>query len=88
MTDEEHRYNVRLTWFRNKIVNVYIDGKKDFKVATPIDFWPDSPPDVLSPEDLFLASAVTCYGVSLSGVAKRFHAELSDFSTDQSSFRE
>ncbi|MGY5875300.1 MAG: OsmC family protein [Candidatus Thorarchaeota archaeon] len=79
MTSEEHRYKVKCTWDREKIVNVSISGKPDFKVATPPDFWPESPEDVLSPEDMFLASAVTCYGVSLSGVSKRYHAEFDDF---------
>jgi organic hydroperoxide reductase OsmC/OhrA len=77
---EEHRYKLNSSWVREKIVTIEIDGKPTFEVATPSDFWPDSPKQTISPEDLFLASAVSCYGVSLSGVAKRFHAEFSDFS--------
>ncbi len=34
---------------------------------------------ILSPEDLFVASAVSCYGVSLSGISERFHAGFKDF---------
>ena len=79
MSTEEHRYEMKCKWDREKIVDVHIEGKSDFKVATPLDFWPNGPNGVLSPEDLFLASAVTCYGVSLSGVAKRYHAEFDDF---------
>ncbi|MFW9788429.1 MAG: OsmC family protein [Candidatus Thorarchaeota archaeon] len=66
-------------WVRDKIVTIEIDGKEDFQVATPPDFWAESPKDILSPEDLFVASALSCYGVSLSGVAKRFHGEFKNF---------
>jgi organic hydroperoxide reductase OsmC/OhrA len=67
-------------WVKDKIVTIEIDGKDTFEVATPPDFWPESPPGVLSPEDLFVASIASCYGVSLSGVSKRYHAEFNDFS--------
>ncbi|MFW9809251.1 MAG: OsmC family protein [Candidatus Thorarchaeota archaeon] len=76
---EEHKYDMKSNWVKEKIVTIEIDGKPDFHVATPSDFWPESPKELLSPEDLFVASAVSCYGVSLSGVAKRFHAEFKNF---------
>ena len=79
---EEHKYEMSCKWSREKIVTIEIEGKKPFDIATPPDFWPESPLDVLSPEDLFVASIVSCYGVSLSGVSKRFHAEFKDFSID------
>ncbi|MHA2142306.1 MAG: OsmC family protein [Candidatus Thorarchaeota archaeon] len=77
---EEHRYKLESNWVREKIVTIEIDGKQTFEVATPPDFWPESPKELISPEDLFLAAAVSCYGVSLSRVSKRFHAEFTDFS--------
>lgn len=76
---EEHRYDMKSNWVRDKIVTIEIDGKPSFDVATPPDFWSDSPKDVISPEDLFVASALSCYGVSLSGVAKRYHGEFNNF---------
>ena len=76
---EEHRYDLASSWVKEKIVRIEIEGKSDFEVATPPDFWPESPKETLSPEDLFVAAAVSCYGVSLSGVSKRFHAEFSSF---------
>ncbi len=76
---QAHRYEIESKWVRDKIVEVRIDGKQDFKVATPLDFWPQAPAGILSPEDLFVAAIVTCYGVSLSGVAQRFHAEFKNF---------
>jgi organic hydroperoxide reductase OsmC/OhrA len=79
MSEEGHRYTMFSRWVREKIVTIEIDGKEDFQVATPLDFWPEGPSDKLSPEELFVASAVSCYGVSLYGVSKRFHAELKDF---------
>ncbi|MHA2378544.1 MAG: OsmC family protein [Candidatus Thorarchaeota archaeon] len=77
---EEHRYEMSSNWVKEKIVTIEIEGKQTLNVATPPDFWPDSPKDLLSPEDLFVASAVSCYGVSLAGVAKRFHTEFRNFS--------
>jgi organic hydroperoxide reductase OsmC/OhrA len=79
MTDE-HRYEMNSNWVKEKIVTIEIEGKPTLNVATPPDFWPESPRDVISPEDLFVASAVSCYGATLSGVSKRFHAEFTDFS--------
>jgi organic hydroperoxide reductase OsmC/OhrA len=76
---EEHRYDMTSNWVRDKIVTIEIEGKEKFDVSTPYDFWPEAPRDVISPEDLFVASALSCYGVSLAGVAKRFHGEFKDF---------
>lgn len=79
---EVHKYDLVSRWVKEKIVTIEIDGKPDFKVATPLDFWPDSPSALISPEDLFVASAASCYGVSLSGVAARFHAEFTAFTIE------
>ncbi|MFW9767530.1 MAG: OsmC family protein [Candidatus Thorarchaeota archaeon] len=78
-SEEEHVYTLTSKWVKEKIVTIDIEGKEEFHIATPPDFWPESPKELLSPEDLFVASAVACYGVSLSGVAKRYHAEFKDF---------
>ncbi|NHJ14049.1 MAG: OsmC family peroxiredoxin [Candidatus Thorarchaeota archaeon] len=77
--DEEHRYEINSNWIKEKIVTIEIAGKPTFEVSTPIDFWPEARTDIVSPEDLFVASLVSCYGVSLSGASQRFHAELTDF---------
>jgi organic hydroperoxide reductase OsmC/OhrA len=76
---ETHVYNMTSNWVRDKIVTIEVAGKPKFEVATPSDFWPESPKDLISPEDLFVASALSCYGVTLAGTAKRFHAEFIDF---------
>jgi len=76
---EEHKYDMESRWVREKIVTIEVGEKPELHIATPPDFWPESPPLLYSPEDLFVAAAVSCYGVSLSGVAKRFHAEFKDF---------
>ena len=76
---EEHVYEMKSRWVKEKIVTIEVDGKPTIECATPVGFWPERPPNLYSPEDLFLASAVACYGVSIPGVAKRFHAEFNDF---------
>lgn len=78
-SQKEHRYEMVSNWVKDKIVTVEIEGKSNLQVATPPDFWSESPKGILSPEDLFVASALSCYGVSLPGVAKRYHAEFKDF---------
>lgn len=70
---------MRSKWVREKIVTIEVDGKPTLEIATPLDFWPDGPPEKYSPEDLFLASALSCYGVSIHGVSKRLRAEFLDF---------
>ncbi len=79
MTSEEHQYEMQSSWVREKIVTIEVNGKPTLQIATPLDFWPESPTELYSPEDLFLASAVSCFGVSIHGVSKRFHAEFSNF---------
>jgi len=76
---DDHVYTMTSRWVKEKIVTIDIEGKETFHVATPPDFWAESPRELLSPEDLFVASALSCYGVSLSGVAKRYRAEFKDF---------
>ncbi|TXT55995.1 MAG: hypothetical protein BAJATHORv1_30379 [Candidatus Thorarchaeota archaeon] len=76
---EEHKYELTSRFVSDKIVSIRIAGKPEFEVATPPDFWEESPEGILSPEDLFLASAVSCYGVSLSGVSKKYRAEFHSF---------
>jgi organic hydroperoxide reductase OsmC/OhrA len=77
---EEHRYTIESKWIRDKIVTIEVAGKPTLEIATPQDFWPECPAGHFSPEELFLASAVACYGVSLHGVSQRFHADFTDFS--------
>ena len=79
MIIDEHNYEMQSNWIREKIVTIEVSGKPTLEIATPLDFWPESPNGLYSPEDLFLASAVSCFGVSIHGVSKRFHAEFSDF---------
>ena len=82
MTDsshEEHKYDLESRWVREKIVTIEAGEKPELHIATPPDFWSESPKKLYSPEDLFVASALSCYGVSLSGVAKRYHTEFKDF---------
>ena len=78
-SQEEHKYDLTSRWVREKIVTIEVEGKPELHIATPPDFWPESPEKLYSPEDLFVASAVSCYGVSIAGVAKRFHGEFRDF---------
>ncbi|MGY5865382.1 MAG: OsmC family protein [Candidatus Thorarchaeota archaeon] len=78
-SQDEHKYDLESRWVREKIVTIEVGQKPELHIATPPDFWPESPKKLYSPEDLFVAAAVSCYGVSLSGIALRYHAEFKDF---------
>ncbi|MHA2242643.1 MAG: OsmC family protein, partial [Candidatus Thorarchaeota archaeon] len=76
---EEHNYALTSRFVKERIVTIEIPGREVIESSPPIDFWSEGPDNTYSPEDLFLASAVTCYAVSIPGVAKRFHADFKDF---------
>ncbi len=79
---DEHEYTLKCCYLQDRVVEIKVEGVKSLKIATPEDFWPESPSGVLSPEDLLVASVASCYGVSLTGAALRFHAKITDFELD------
>lgn len=67
---KEFRFPVAVEWKGGPRTIATIDGKPDLPVATPPEFG-SGVEGVWSPEDLLVASAATCFAVTLSAIARR-----------------
>ncbi len=79
MSEEPHRYEVRVDWTRDRIGNLIIDGKPTIEVATPPEF-EGGVPGIISPEDLFVASAAACMMTTFVTFSKKMRFEYKAFS--------
>jgi len=64
------RFPVAVEWTGGPMTIATIEGKPDLPVATPPELG-SGVEGVWSPEDLLVASAATCYAVTLSAIARR-----------------
>jgi len=64
-----HRFPVALHWEGGRLTRAGIAGKPELEIATPPEF-KDGIPGVWSPEDLLVASAASCFAVTLVAVAE------------------
>lgn len=67
---KEFHFPVAVEWQGGPLTVAAIEGKPDLPVATPPEFG-SGVEGVWSPEDLLVASAATCYAVTLSAIARR-----------------
>jgi organic hydroperoxide reductase OsmC/OhrA len=67
---KDYRYKVGVDWEGDRITSVSSPDKPDLEVATPPEF-KNGVPGVWSPEDLLVASAASCYALTLTAVAER-----------------
>ena len=67
---KDFRYKVAVDWEGDRITNVTSPDKPDLTVATPPEF-KNGVEGVWSPEDLLVASAASCFAVTLVAVAER-----------------
>lgn len=67
---KDYRYKVGVAWEGDRITSVSSPDKPDLEVATPPEF-KNGVPGVWSPEDLLVASAASCYALTLVAVAER-----------------
>jgi peroxiredoxin-like protein len=70
------RFPVAVEWKGGPMTVATIGGKPDLAVATPPELG-SGVEGVWSPEDLLVASAATCYAVTLSAIARRGNIALS-----------
>jgi len=68
MTGDRYDYEMRAEWIEGKQVKLVVEGQHDLEVSTPSEF--GGPKGFLSPEDLFVASACTCYLTTFFAVAE------------------
>jgi organic hydroperoxide reductase OsmC/OhrA len=69
-TTKDFRYKVGVAWEGDRITTVTSSGKPALTVATPPEF-KNGVPGVWSPEDLLVASAASCFTVTMVAVAER-----------------
>jgi len=67
---KDFRYKVAVAWEGDRLTSVTSQGKPELTVATPPEF-KNGVPGVWSPEDLLVASAASCYAVTLVAAAER-----------------
>jgi len=69
-TAKTYSFPVDVQWVAGRLTRTTAVGKPDLQVATPPEF-KKGIPGVWSPEDLLVASAASCYAVTLLAVAER-----------------
>ncbi len=79
MSEESHKYEVRVDWDRDRIGSLTIEGKPTVQVATPPEF-EGGVPGIISPEDLFVASAAACMMTTFVTFSKKMRFEFKAFS--------
>jgi peroxiredoxin-like protein len=80
MTDEDvsHEYTVRVDWTKDREGNMLVEGKPVIEVSTPPEF--DGPEGIISPEDLFVAAAASCFMTTFVTFSKKMRFEYKSFS--------
>lgn len=72
---KDFRYKVAVDWEGDRITKVTSPDKPELTVATPPEF-KNGVEGVWSPEDLLVASAASCFAVTLVAVAERRELRL------------
>ena len=80
MTDDTHEYMVTVDWKHDQSGEMIIEGKPRVEIATPPEF--DGPEGIISPEDLFVASATTCLMTTFVTFAERLRFDFKSFSCE------
>ncbi len=80
MSDESHEYQVKLDWTHGRVGNLTVKGKPTIQVSTPPEF--DGPKGIISPEDLFVAAATSCFMTTFVTFTKKMRIEFKSFSCD------
>jgi organic hydroperoxide reductase OsmC/OhrA len=79
MSDESHTYEVKIDWTHDRIGDLIIEDKPTVQIATPPEF-EGGIPGIISPEDLFVASAATCMMTTFVTFSKKMRFEFESFS--------
>ena len=79
MSDENvsHEYTVRVDWTKGREGNMMVEGKPVIEVSAPPEF--DGPEGIISPEDLFVAAAASCFMTTFVTFSKKIRFEYKSF---------
>jgi organic hydroperoxide reductase OsmC/OhrA len=82
-TAKTYEFPIGIHWLDGRLTRASAAGKPDLEGATPPEF-KRGIPGVWSPEDLLVASAASCYAVTLLAVAERRGVPLLDLDVSAS----
>ncbi len=77
MAKERYHYEARTKWTGGKRMRLMLKDQPDLEVSTPPEF--GGPKGFISPGDLFIASACTCYMTAFFSVAEGARLNYEDF---------
>jgi len=73
-----HEYSVRVDWTTGREGNLFVEGKSIIEISAPPEF--DGPEGIISPEDLFVAAAASCFMTTFVTFSKKMRFEYRSFS--------
>lgn len=80
MTDDAHEYMVKVDWKHGRVGDLIIEGKQKVEVSAPPEF--DGPEGIISPEDLFVAAATSCFMTTFVTFTKKMRFDFKSFSCE------
>jgi len=80
MGDDSHEYSVRVDWKHGRVGDMIVEGKPKVEIASPPEF--DGPEGIISPEDLFVAAATSCFMTTFVTFNKKMRIEFNSFSCE------
>jgi organic hydroperoxide reductase OsmC/OhrA len=80
MSNDTHEYKVTVDWKHDRVGELGVDGKPKVEVSSPPEF--DGPEGIISPEDLFVAAATSCFMTTFVTFNKKMRIEFKSFSCE------
>jgi peroxiredoxin-like protein len=77
MSEDIHEYLVRIDWTDGRMGDLNIEGKPRVQIAAPPEF--DGPEGIISPEDLFVAAATSCFMTTFVAFVKKMRIDFRSF---------
>ena len=77
MAEDRYHYETRTKWTEGKRMKLMVKGQPDLEVSPPPEF--GGPEGFLTPPDLFVASASTCYMTTFFTMAAKARLNYVDF---------
>lgn len=80
LSEQSHEYYVKVDWKEERVGDLIIEGKPKVQVASPPEF--EGPEGIISPEDLFVASATSCFMTTFIAFTKKMRFEHKAFTCE------
>ena len=80
LSEPSHEYHVRVDWKEERVGDLIIEGKPIVEVASPPEF--EGPEGIISPEDLFVAAATSCFMTTFIAFTKKMRFKHRAFSCE------